>query len=178
MPKKLKRKNAKYPYEEYYLYVVFHKGEGRWYANLVPKDKKNGPKRKTISYARYLMATHLGRELTKDEQVDHINDDKTDDRIENLQILTLAENNKKEALRHYKTAIKIKCPWCGKIFYKKKANFFTSIGGYYTTCSPKCSRAFQTYYDNPKTHKDAIKRVEESYLGKVKQKRTLSFNDL
>ncbi len=53
--------------------------------------------RRTQSYPRYLMEQHLGRELLPTETVDHINGDFTDDRIENLQLLTLAENIQKSA---------------------------------------------------------------------------------
>lgn len=53
--------------------------------------------RTTVSYARYLMSVHLGRMLEKHEVVDHINNDKMDDRIENYQILTMAENTRKSA---------------------------------------------------------------------------------
>lgn len=43
-------------------------------------------------YYRALMEAHLGRELRSDEVVHHINGDQTDDRIENLQVLTRAEH--------------------------------------------------------------------------------------
>lgn len=53
---------------------------------------KNDTTRKTISYARYLMSVKLGRELTDEETVDHIDNDKTNDSLDNLQILTYKEN--------------------------------------------------------------------------------------
>lgn len=47
-------------------------------------------------YARYLMEVYLGRLLDgRNETVDHIDGDKTNDVIENLQILTLSDNVKK-----------------------------------------------------------------------------------
>lgn len=47
---------------------------------------------KTVSYPKYLMECHLNRYLNKNETIDHINADFTDNRIENLQILSRAEN--------------------------------------------------------------------------------------
>lgn len=40
------------------------------------------------------MEQHLGRELTEDEVIHHKNGNKTDNRIENLEIMTLSEHSK------------------------------------------------------------------------------------
>lgn len=50
---------------------------------------------KTVLYARYRLEKHLGRKLTKYETVDHIDEDPTNDRLSNLQVLSLAENVRK-----------------------------------------------------------------------------------
>lgn len=51
--------------------------------------------RTTISYARYLMCVKLGYILSSEYEVDHIDDDKTNDSIGNLQVLTKKENLQK-----------------------------------------------------------------------------------
>lgn len=86
-------------------------------------DQKN---RSTISYARYLMSLKVGRYLTEDEHVDHIDDDPTNDDIANLQILDHVENKKK----YYKNIhggqlfVELECPYCKTMFSIKKANSF------------------------------------------------------
>lgn len=60
--------------------------DGRWYV-----IGRNG----TSEYwARIVMRNGLGRDLAPKEQVHHINGDRTDDRIENLQVMTHAEHSR------------------------------------------------------------------------------------
>ena len=94
----------------------------------------NHKDRSSTQYARYLMAVKLGRFLTKEEHVDHKDEDKTNDAIDNLQILTVLENNRK----HFcKPRLICSCPICGLIFMSTKKK----LGGKTQTtkcCSRKC----------------------------------------
>jgi hypothetical protein len=64
---------------------------GRWYIY----DRN----RKTVAWARIVLEDRLGRPLRHDEQAHHVNEDKSDDRPENLLVLSLAEHARTHALR-------------------------------------------------------------------------------
>lgn len=77
--------------------------------------------RTTMSYARYLMSLHIGRELTEEEEVDHIDDDCTNDAIENLQILTPEQNRGKQSrFRRERAYVTLTCPECDQEFTRRR----------------------------------------------------------
>lgn len=89
--------------------------------------------RTTISYARYLLGVREGRELSKNEQADHINGDKTNDSLDNLQILSPLENHHK-TFKRGETMYDHVCPVCSKPFQlSARQNHKTN-----PTCSRKC----------------------------------------
>ena len=82
--------DLKYPYNTVwkYGYVTINRDNRR--TLLLVGDTK----RSSTQYARYLLSVKLGRFLTKDETVDHIDGDKTNDNLDNLQILSSSENTR------------------------------------------------------------------------------------
>lgn len=66
---------------------------GKYHRLSLGKDE-NG-KRIFIDEHRFVMEQYLGRKLERNEIVHHINGNKSDNRIENLQIMTLSEHSKK-----------------------------------------------------------------------------------
>lgn len=93
--------------------------------------------RSSTSYARYVMSVNLGRVLEKYEHVDHIDNDKTNDGVANLQLLSLAENNLKRVKYSGKEAIyfDLVCPICGTVFKIAKRNIKFRPNA---TCSRSC----------------------------------------
>lgn len=127
------------PFEDYWVYKpTLSKKEGRLVVALVHKTNST---RTSMSYARYLLSIQLGRKLNADEQVDHINENRLDDRLENLQILSPLENKLKYHVSKgtKKRFLVIKCPECGRVFEKSRNQTHVVKGGTYTACSRKCS---------------------------------------
>lgn len=89
--------------------------------------------RSSTSYARYLMTVKLGRWLDDAEHVDHKDDDKTNDVVENLQILSQQENNKKSSKN--KTYYDFLCPVCFTPFKLEARAAFNKNN---PTCSRRC----------------------------------------
>lgn len=109
-------------------------------------------RKQTKSYPRYLMEQHLNRELLPSETIDHIDNDKTNNNISNLQILTLSENTKKHHKLNPRKLYTFICPYCNKQSTKwdnnVKGNIKKGKSGHY--CSRSC--AGKATYKNPHQH--------------------------
>lgn len=116
----------------YKVYGPYTRKDGR--KHVIHYD---GVHRRTQSYPRYLMEQYLGRTLQEWEHVDHINDDFTDDRLENLQILTPAENNRKSAKGV--EMLWFTCPVCTSEF-QREARFYRDKQIKHGKAGPYCSK--------------------------------------
>lgn len=135
-PTESKAPFAKAPFNEYRLYEHVAKKDGRHKVHLIhPKTRC----RKTLTAARYKMCVLLKRELDHSEQVDHIDEDCTNDDFGNLQILTRRENVRKQASFRGQVWVELRCPWCRKLFQRKHgATYLTKKDKDYTSCSRSC----------------------------------------
>lgn len=101
--------------------------------------------RATLSYARYLMSVKLGRFLEPTEHVDHIDENRTNDEIGNLQILTPEENYAKHKAWRESNGLAafqviLECPVCEEAFTKRSRVVQQRFEqGKMITCSKRCS---------------------------------------
>ena len=124
------------PYNKEYNRAYLVNSQGR---NTVCLYSTNTKSRHSISYARYLMATHLNRFLNDNEHVDHIDNDKSNDVLSNLQILSLAENNQKQAALKGKKMVRYKCPVCFSEFsLSRRLSHLVNNKKTAATCSRSC----------------------------------------
>jgi len=94
----------------------YKRKDGYWYY----KDTTEGGKSTTVYAHRLIMEKHLGRLMGTDEVVHHINENKSDNRLENLELLTRANHS----LHHLPEPemIEFICPECGCAAAKKARN--------------------------------------------------------
>lgn len=100
-----------------------------------------------MSYARYLVCVHLGYILAADLEVDHIDDDKTNDVLSNLQILTKQENILKQQYKYVMTqqvCYGFCCAKCETYFIltERDVKNRQAAGTVFAFCSRSCARSY------------------------------------
>ena len=94
---------------------IVRKGEYNY--ALVP-DHPNCTKHGYVLEHRVVVENALGRLLNTNEVVHHKDGNKTNNCLDNLEVMTVEEHARAHRLVHGKVMAKLKCPWCGKIFIK------------------------------------------------------------
>lgn len=122
---------------------------GRKYIKLV---KPGTDIQLTLLLSTALMTVDIGRILSSKETVDHINRDKTDDKIENLSLLQRSTHCSEDAVRV--EILPTNCGVCNKLFVMsaKKLSYYKSSGGL-MCCTPKCTKKLQELRRTGRTDK-------------------------
>ena len=120
---------AKHPFLGYTLYVVLHKKEGRRIACLVNRESGH---RTSMAYARYLVAVDVGRVLGQDEEVHHMDEDKLNDVLGNLELTAAGSHKRGHGAAAQHTILTRVCPVCRRAFFLRVSVAKTK------TCSRSC----------------------------------------
>ena len=100
---------------------------------LYVRRKQNG---KNLLLHRYIFSQFIGRPLLRGELIHHVNGDKKDNRIENLEIMTPKEHS----IHHnQKYPVTKKCEVCGSEYMPHPTKRLRS-----KTCSRECFIKFQS----------------------------------
>lgn len=118
---------------------IISKGD---YNYALVRNHPNSTENNYVLHHRIIMENYLGRLLKKNEVVHHKDGNKKNNKLENLQLLSDEEHKRKHQLEQGRLFVKLKCPWCGKIFEKPHNNTHLSKGGTKTSCSKSCNGKF------------------------------------
>lgn len=119
------------------------------YMFVIDPSHPMADKRGRILEHRYLMAAHIGRPLSSDEIVHHINGNGFDNRVENLELMKRGEHTK---IHRPSEIILFKCPKCEKEFKRTKRKSKRSKKNF---CSRSCSISYYSFTKKrPITHGD------------------------
>lgn len=113
---------------------------------------------------RIIMENELGYIIPPGYVVHHINENKKDNRIENLQLMTTKEHNTLHGLSQGKKYVTLKCPSCGAIFEREKRNSHLQKGSRYTCCSMKCRGTFSSKLQYHGESAEDRKKIKENLI--------------
>jgi len=132
------------------------------------KKRSNG---KLINYSRYVMEQYLGRKLKLNEMVHHINENVTDDRIENLQLMTKAKHQKhhlgKGRTKGYAKRNKERLKIYRKEYYQKnRERILKRQKAYYQRNKDKKAEYDRNYYQK---NKEKISKRQKAHRKRKKE---------
>ena len=130
---------------------------------------KNHPKRTKNGYVllhRIIMENYLGRLLEDDEIVHHLDYNKLNNKLSNLELMLSIEHVKlhmKDKVRKY---VLLKCPWCNIEFELPQNNSFLIKKGKYpcSCCSKSCRGKLYSFIQNNGLTNKIQKQINECLI--------------
>lgn len=148
------------------------------YMYAVVKEHPYSTKYGYVLAHRIIMENHLGRLLNRNEVIHHTNDNKKDNRIENLQLMTASEHTKLHQSVKGRTMLLLKCPECGNKFSLEKRLSFIAKKTRYNTCSNSCRGKFSRKEQLHGLTQEMKKAISENLLLEYNSKDNSEVTDL
>lgn len=138
--------------------------KGDYYYAVVP-EHPNRTKHNYVLAHRIIIENHLGRLLDKNEIIHHIDGNKKNNDISNLQVMKALEHVSYHVQQRGKTMLEIKCPCCKNVFSRSKNK--THLGkkvGKITFCSASCRGKF---WRDVQLNRITTNQVESAISGNI-----------
>lgn len=136
------------------------------YVFAVVKEHPNCLKHGRVLFHRVVMENFLGRLLTKDEVVHHIDGDTHNNALNNLQLMDRIEHIELHVRSRGKTKVEFCCPICRKTFYRyKRSSLDQNPKGHVFFCSKSCGSKFQ--FSKDKDSIDTSRNIIRIYKDKI-----------
>jgi hypothetical protein len=112
------------------------------YNYAVVKEHPLATKHGYVLHHRIVMENYLGRFLNSNEIVHHVNGNKKDNRIENLEVHDASEHSRSHGILKGRKMVKLICPECNVIFEKEHRQSHLCKKSKWTACSKSCRGKF------------------------------------
>lgn len=160
------RKDYSYPQDPNILNTIRKEiSKGDYKYALVP-EHPNATKNGYVLMHRAVMENYLGRYLEPWEEVHHIDENRHNNCIENLELTISGEHQRYHMNNVGKTYIKMKCPMCDKIFVRPKGSSYHTIHNKYNCnfCSRECGYNFNRYISKYGLTPEIQQKIDECFI--------------
>ena len=143
---------------------IIHKGDYEY--ALVP-EHPNATKNGYVLMHRIVMENHLGRLLSDKEIVHHIDHNRKNNDISNLEVMGYKEHVKMHADERLRKMVMLKCPWCEKEFTLPSNESFLGKPRYKyrcTCCSRSCGGKLKRHIQLNGITPDIQRRMDECLI--------------
>lgn len=114
---------------------------------------------------RVIVENHLQRLLDDSEIVHHVNGDKKDNRLDNLQVMSALEHNTQHGYEQGKKMAICKCPVCKKTFTRAfNQTHLSKPNSTYSACSRSCSGKFSRMCARPELTHEVEVAISENIV--------------
>lgn len=118
--------------------------KGDYIYAVVPEHPKATKIGKYVLFHRIIMENYLKRMLEDDEIVHHLNGNRYDNRLSNLELLRNVDHVRMHQLQKGRKYVLLKCPECNKLFELPHRHSYLCKSRKYKCnfCSPHCRGVF------------------------------------